>query len=130
MSSIIVFVIIYIVVTVMKTTMKRAAETFEANMPGKMPIPMPEAEEPVTEHNNMDEVTDTTPDIGALLQALSAKAAVETEPSVEMPASKHAKADKPTPQATVPDTGEINLRTADEARRAFIYSEIFNRKYE
>lgn len=130
MSTIIVCAIIYIVVTAMKTTMRRAAETFEANMPGQMPVPMPEAEESVVESGDMDEVTDTATDMGVLLQALSEDAAVETGPSVEVPVLKNEKADPPVSQTVVPDSEEINLRTADEARRAFIYSEIFNRKYE
>ena len=32
-------------------------------------------------------------------------------------------------QSPAPTTDDISLRTAEEARRAFIYSEIFNRKY-
>lgn len=128
MSSIIIFAIIYIVAMVVKTTMKRAADTFEANMPGKMPIP--EVGEPVVETNDTHEVTGTTTDMGALLQALSAKTDVAAKPSVKVQVSKNKNTEKPAPQTTVSDTEEINLRTADEARRAFIYSEIFNRKYE
>ena len=130
MSSIIILVIVYIVATVVKTTMKRAAETFEANMPGQMPPPVSETEEPVALPHDMNDETNT--DIGALLQALTAKVAVEESQAVVAEPKKRVKAETPAPRIAVPegDAEEIRLRTAEEARRAFIYSEIFNRKYE
>ena len=141
MSSIIIFAVIYIVATLVKSTMKRAAETFDANRPGQIPAPVPEAGE-------LDEVDDNEADdeagmnIGTLLQALEAKAAevkVRTQaPATTLtpkPAPKPvaARAEQSAPKASREedtDANEVTLRTPEEARRAFIYSEIFNRKYE
>lgn len=141
MSSIIIFAVIYIVATLVKSTMKRAAETFDANRPGQIPAPVPEAGE-------LDEVDDNEADdeagmnIGTLLQALEAKAA-EVKARTQAPATTltpkpapkpvAARAEQSAPKASREedtDANEVTLRTPEEARRAFIYSEIFNRKYE
>lgn len=141
MSSIIIFAVIYIVATLVKSTMKRAAETFDANRPGQIPAPVPEAGE-------LDEVDDNEADdeagmsIGTLLQALETKAAAEkartqapatTLPPKPAPKPVAARAEQSAPKASREedtDANEVTLRTPEEARRAFIYSEIFNRKYE
>ncbi len=141
MSSIIIFAVIYIVATLVKSTMKRAAETFDANRPGQIPAPVPEAGE-------LDEVDDNEADdeagmsIDTLLQALEAKAtevkARTQAPAITLtpkPAPKPAaaRAEQAAPKASREedtDANEVTLRTPEEARRAFIYSEIFNRKYE
>lgn len=46
------------------------------------------------------------------------------KPAVQMPPSS------PTPAACKKQDSSISLRTAEEVRRAFIYSEILKRKYE
>ena len=141
MSSIIIFAVIYIVATLVKSTMKRAAETFDANRPGQIPAPVPEAGE-------LDEVDDNEADdeagmsIDTLLQALEAKA-TEVKARTQAPATTltpkpapkpvAARAEQSAPKASREedtDANEVTLRTPEEARRAFIYSEIFNRKYE
>ena len=141
MSSIIIFAVIYIVATLVKSTMKRAAETFDANRPGQIPAPVPEAGE-------LDEVDDNEADdeagmsIGTLLQALETKA-TEAKARTQAPATTLtpkpapkpvvARAEQSAPKASREedtDANEVTLRTPEEARRAFIYSEIFNRKYE
>ena len=45
------------------------------------------------------------------------------------PAASPPQAAKHPGQTAPPAADDISLRTAEEARRAFIYSEIFNRKY-
>ena len=53
----------------------------------------------------------------------------EVKPRKEKPRKKEMKSAAPSPKTQEADTKKIRLSSREEARRAFIYSEIFNRKY-
>lgn len=135
MSSIVIVFIIYVVATFIKSSVKRAAESFDANRPGQV-IPQMEApaEEPVrtAEEVSLEDLIkrmvvakEKSGNEGVSVQEARPVAkpkrpaqpvVVEQTPKSEMPAAEHSSMPK--------------LSTRNEARRAFIYSEIFNRKYE
>ena len=53
----------------------------------------------------------------------------EVKPHRNKPRKKEVKSATSSPKAPVTDNKKIRLSSREEAKRAFIYSEIFNRKY-
>ena len=134
MTSIVIFLVVYVVATFIKSSVKRAAESFDANRPGQVQPTMEVPEETsledliknvlaskgkVAEENVTVPPTEVVkPRVQRITSEMTASSQ-EREVSKPKSPSKKKEADSP-----------IQLKTRDDARRAFIYSEIFNRKYE
>ena len=134
MTSIVIFLVVYVVATFIKSSVKRAAESFDANRPGQVQPTMEVPEETsledliknvlaskgkvVEENVTVPSKEIVKPRVQRITSEMTASSQ-EREVSKPKSPSKEKEADSP-----------IQLKTRDDARRAFIYSEIFNRKYE
>lgn len=134
MSSIILILIAYVVATFIKSSVKREAESFDANRPGQVEPPVASVEQPSLE-DLIKSVLASKEKVVEENVIVSPKEIVK--PRVQrttsgMAASSQVRdVSKPkSPAKEKEDGGSIQLKTRNEARRAFIYSEIFNRKYE
>ncbi|MBQ8220070.1 MAG: hypothetical protein IJZ31_02505 [Bacteroidaceae bacterium] len=128
MSSLVVLVIVYAVLKVASSYFKKSFSEFEANKPGQAPMPSIPGMEVDEVEDDMDYDTDYD-----IEESLTPQPVVPVE---EIPIVVEKKVEKkvtPTkeeaPQKEAQDD-DIHLRTPQEARRAFIYAEIFNRKYD
>lgn len=128
MSSLVVLVIVYAVLKVASSYFKKSFSEFEANKPGQAPMPSIPGMEVEEVEDDMDYDTDYD-----IEESLTPQPVVPVE---EIPIVVEKKVEKkvtPTkeeaPQKEAQDD-DIHLRTPQEARRAFIYAEIFNRKYD
>lgn len=128
MSSLVVLVIVYAVLKVASSYFKKSFSEFEANKPGQAPMPSTPGMEVDEVEDDMDYDTDYD-----IEESLTPQPVVPVE---EIPIVVEKKVEKkvtPTkeeaPQKEAQDD-DIHLRTPQEARRAFIYAEIFNRKYD
>lgn len=130
MTSIIIVFIIYVVTTFIKSSVKRAAESFDANRPGQAPPP-----EETSVETSLEEL------IKRVMASKEEKPRQEVKAAPVQPISqpKVATLRPKAPEVVAKESNKpeaeptqtpIQLRTRNEARRAFIYSEIFNRKYE
>ena len=145
MSSSIVYIIICIAAIAMKAYLKKEGDAFDANKPGQIPPPPPSSPE---ESLAAEEAEDDVPQVSLeeLIRRAPHKETAEeqavAEPQATPAASEakrkpHAPQEEDTPslqeaEPTPPESKDeyIRLNTPEEARRAFIYSEIFSRKYE
>lgn len=128
MSSLVVLVIVYAVLKVASSYFKKSFSEFEANKPGQAPMPSIPGMEVDEVEDDIDYDTDYD-----IEESLTPQPVVPVE---EIPIVVEKKVEKkvtPTkeeaPQKEAQDD-DIHLRTPQEARRAFIYAEIFNRKYD
>ena len=128
MSSLVVLVIVYAVLKVASSYFKKSFSEFEANKPGQAPMPSIPGMEVDEVEDDMDYDTDYD-----IEESLTPQPVVPVE---EIPIVVEKKVEKkvtPTkeeaPQKEAQDD-DIHLRTPQEARRAIIYAEIFNRKYD
>ena len=124
MSSLAVLVIVYAVLKVVSSYFKKSFSEFEANKPGQAPMPSilgMEVEE-VEDDIDYDIEESLTPQPVVPV----AEIPIVVEKTVE---KKVTPAKEEAPQKEAQDD-DIHLRTPQEARRAFIYAEIFNRKYD
>ena len=128
MSSLVVLVIVYAVLKVASSYFKKSFSEFEANKPGQAPMPSIPGMEVEEVEDGIDYDTDYD-----IEESLTPQPVVPVE---EIPIVVEKKVEKkvtPTkeeaPQKEAQDD-DIHLRTPQEARRAFIYAEIFNRKYD
>lgn len=124
MSSLVVLVIVYAVLKVASSYFKKSFSEFEANKPGQAPMPPIPGLEIEEVEDDMDY------DIEESLMPQPVVPVEETPIVVEKPVEKKVTpANEEAPQKEAQDD-DIHLRTPREARRAFIYAEIFNRKYD
>ena len=134
MTSIVIFLVVYVVATFIKSSVKRAAESFDANRPGQVQPTMEVPEETsledliknvLTSKGKVAEENVTVP------QKEIVKPRVQRITSEMTASSQEREVSKPkSPSREKEADSPIQLKTRDDARRAFIYSEIFNRKYE
>lgn len=124
MSSLVVLVIVYAVLKVASSYFKKSFSEFEANKPGQAPMPsIPGMEvEEVEDDIDYDIEESLTPQpvvpVAEIPIVVEKKVEKKVTPTKEEAPQKEAQDD------------DIHLRTPQEARRAFIYAEIFNRKYD
>ena len=134
MTSIVIFLVVYVVATFIKSSVKRAAESFDANRPGQV--------QPVVEVPEETSLEDLIKNVLASKgKAVEENVTVHPKEVVK-PRVQHVRSEMAAspqeretskPKTMLKEKAEdssIQLKTRDEARRAFIYSEIFNRKYE
>ena len=128
MSSLVVLVIVYAVLKVASSYFKKSFSEFEANKPGQAPMPSIPGMEVEEVEDDMD--YDTDYDIEESLTPQPVVPVAEIPIVVEKKVEKKVTpAKEEAPQKEAQDD-DIHLRTPQEARRAFIYAEIFNRKYD
>lgn len=128
MSSLVVLVIVYAVLKVASSYFKKSFSEFEANKPGQAPMPSIPGMEVEEVEDDMD--YDTDYDIEESLTPQPVVPVEEIPIVVEKTVEKKVTPTKEeAPQKEAQDD-DIHLRTPQEARRAFIYAEIFNRKYD
>ncbi len=128
MSSLVVLVIVYAVLKVASSYFKKSFSEFEANKPGQAPMPSIPGMEVDEVEDDMD--YDTDYDIEESLTPQPVVPVEEIPIVVEKTVEKKVTPTKEeAPQKEAQDD-DIHLRTPQEARRAFIYAEIFNRKYD
>ena len=128
MSSLVVLVIVYAVLKVASSYFKKSFSEFEANKPGQAPMPSIPGMEVEEVEDDMD--YDTDYDIEESLTPQPVVPVEEIPIVVEKKVEKKVTpAKEEAPQKEAQDD-DIHLRTPQEARRAFIYAEIFNRKYD
>lgn len=128
MSSLVVLVIVYVVLKVASSYFKKSFSEFEANKPGQAPMPSIPGMEVDEVEDDMD--YDTDYDIEESLTPQPVVPVEEIPIVVEKTVEKKVTpAKEEAPQKEAQDD-DIHLRTPQEARRAFIYAEIFNRKYD
>lgn len=128
MSSLVVLVIVYAVLKVASSYFKKSFSEFEANKPGQAPMPSIPGMEVDEVEDDMD--YDTDYDIEESLTPQPVVPVEEIPIVVEKTIEKKVTPTKEeAPQKEAQDD-DIHLRTPQEARRAFIYAEIFNRKYD
>lgn len=128
MSSLVVLVIVYAVLKVASSYFKKSFSEFEANKPGQAPMPSIPGMEVDEVEDDMD--YDTDYDIEESLTPQPVVPVAEIPIVVEKKVEKKVTpAKEEAPQKEAQDD-DIHLRTPQEARRAFIYAEIFNRKYD
>ena len=128
MTSIIIVFIIYVVTTFIKSSVKRAAESFDANRPGQAPPPEETSVETSLEELIKRVIVSKEEKPRQEVKAAPVQPIAQPKVATQQPKAPEVVAkesDKPETEQTL-----VQLRTRDEARRAFIYSEIFNRKYE
>ena len=124
MSSLVVLVIVYAVLKVASSYFKKSFSEFEANKPGQAPMPsIPGMEvEEVEDDIDYDIEESLTPQpvvpVAEIPIVVEKKVEKKVTPTKEEAPQKEAQDD------------DIHLRTPQEARRAIIYAEIFNRKYD
>lgn len=134
MTSIVIFLVVYVVATFIKSSVKRAAESFDANRPGQVQPTMEVPEETSLE----DLIKNVLASKGKVVeenvtapQKEIVKPRVQRITSEMTASSQEREVSKPkSPSREKEADCSIQLKTRDDARRAFIYSEIFNRKYE
>lgn len=128
MSSLVVLVIVYAVLKVASSYFKKSFSEFEANKPGQAPMPSIPGMEVDEVEDDMDYDTDYDIEESLTPQPVVPveKIPIVVEKKVE---KKVTPAKEEAPQKEAQDD-DIHLRTPQEARRAFIYAEIFNRKYD
>ena len=128
MSSLVVLVIVYAVLKVASSYFKKSFSEFEANKPGQAPMPSIPGMEVEEVEDDMDYDTDYDIEESLTPQPVVpvAEIPIVVEKTVE---KKVTPAKEEAPQKEAQDD-DIHLRTPQEARRAFIYAEIFNRKYD
>jgi len=128
MSSLVVLVIVYAVLKVASSYFKKSFSEFEANKPGQAPMPsipgmeVEEVEDGIDYDTDYDIEESLTPQPVVPVEEIP----IVVEKTVE---KKVTPAKEEAPQKEAQDD-DIHLRTPQEARRAFIYAEIFNRKYD
>lgn len=128
MSSLVVLVIVYAVLKVASSYFKKSFSEFEANKPGQAPMPsipgmeVEEVEDDIDYDTDYDIEESLTPQPVVPVEEIP----IVVEKKVE---KKVTPAKEEAPQKEAQDD-DIHLRTPQEARRAFIYAEIFNRKYD
>lgn len=128
MSSLVVLVIVYAVLKVASSYFKKSFSEFEANKPGQAPMPSIPGMEVEEVEDGID--YDTDYDIEESLTPQPVVPVEEIPIVVEKTVEKKVTPTKEgAPQKEAQDD-DIHLRTPQEARRAFIYAEIFNRKYD
>lgn len=128
MSSLVVLVIVYAVLKVASSYFKKSFSEFEANKPGQAPMPSIPGMEVDEVEDDMD--YDTDYDIEESLTPQPVVPVEEIPIVVEKTVEKKVTpAKEEAPQKKAQDD-DIHLRTPQEARRAIIYAEIFNRKYD
>lgn len=128
MSSLVVLVIVYAVLKVASSYFKKSFSEFEANKPGQAPMPSIPGMEVEEVEDDMD--YDTDYDIEESLTPQPVVPVEEIPIVVEKTVEKKVTpAKEEAPQKEAQDD-DIHLRTPQEARRAIIYAEIFNRKYD
>lgn len=128
MSSLVVLVIVYAVLKVASSYFKKSFSEFEANKPGQAPMPSIPGMEVDEVEDDMD--YDTDYDIEESLTPQPVVPVAEIPIVVEKKVEKKVTpAKEEAPQKEAQDD-DIHLSTPQEARRAFIYAEIFNRKYD
>jgi len=128
MSSLVVLVVVYAVLKVASSYFKKSFSEFEANKPGQAPMPSTPGMEVEEVEDDMD--YDTDYDIEESLTPQPVVPVEEIPIVVEKTVEKKVTpAKEEAPQKEAQDD-DIHLRTPQEARRAFIYAEIFNRKYD
>lgn len=128
MSSLVVLVIVYAVLKVASSYFKKSFSEFEANKPGQAPMPSIPGMEVDEVEDDMD--YDTDYDIEESLTPQPVVPVEEIPIVVEKKVEKKVTpAKEEAPQKEAQDD-DIHLRTPQEARRAIIYAEIFNRKYD
>lgn len=128
MSSLVVLVIVYAVLKVASSYFKKSFSEFEANKPGQAPMPSIPGMEVDEVEDDMD--YDTDYDIEESLTPQPVVPVEEIPIVVEKKVEKKVTpAKEEVPQKEAQDD-DIHLRTPQEARRAIIYAEIFNRKYD
>lgn len=128
MSSLVVLVIVYAVLKVASSYFKKSFSEFEANKPGQAPMPSIPGMEVEEVEDGID--YDTDYDIEESLTPQPVVPVAEIPIVVEKKVEKKVTpAKEEAPQKEAQDD-DIHLRTPQEARRAFIYAEIFNRKYD
>lgn len=128
MSSLVVLVIVYAVLKVASSYFKKSFSEFEANKPGQAPMPSIPGMEVDEVEDDID--YDTDYDIEESLTPQPVVPVAEIPIVVEKKVEKKVTpAKEEAPQKEAQDD-DIHLRTPQEARRAFIYAEIFNRKYD
>lgn len=124
MSSLVVLVIVYAALKVVSSYFKKSFSEFEANKPGQAPMPSIPGLEVEEVEDDMDYDTEESlmpqPVVPVKVTPIVVEEKVEKKvtPAKEEAPKKDAQDD------------DIHLRTPQEARRAFIYAEIFNRKYD
>ena len=128
MSSLVVLVIVYAVLKVASSYFKKSFSEFEANKPGQAPMPSIPGMEVDEVEDDMDYDTDYDIEESLTPQPVVpvAEIPIVVEKTVE---KKVTPAKEEAPQKEAQDD-DIHLRTPQEARRAIIYAEIFNRKYD
>jgi len=128
MSSLVVLVVVYAVLKVASSYFKKSFSEFEANKPGQAPMPSIPGMEVDEVEDDMDYDTDYDIEESLTPQPVVPveKIPIVVEKKVE---KKVTPAKEEAPQKEAQDD-DIHLRTPQEARRAFIYAEIFNRKYD
>ena len=128
MSSLVVLVIVYAVLKVASSYFKKSFSEFEANKPGQAPMPSIPGMEVEEVEDGIDYDTDYDIEESLTPQPVVpvAEIPIVVEKTVE---KKVTPAKEEAPQKEAQDD-DIHLRTPQEARRAFIYAEIFNRKYD
>lgn len=124
MSSLVVLVIVYAVLKVASSYFKKSFSEFEANKPGQAPMPSIPGMEVDEVEDDMD--YDIEESLTPQPVVPVAEIPIVVEKTVE---KKVTPAKEEAPQKEAQDD-DIHLRTPQEARRAFIYAEIFNRKYD
>lgn len=128
MSSLVVLVIVYAVLKVASSYFKKSFSEFEANKPGQAPMPsipgmeVEEVEDDIDYDTDYDIEESLTPQPVVPVEEIP----IVVEKKVE---KKVTPAKEEAPQKEAQDD-DIHLRTPQEARRAIIYAEIFNRKYD
>lgn len=128
MSSLVVLVVVYAVLKVASSYFKKSFSEFEANKPGQAPMPSIPGMEVDEVEDDMD--YDTDYDIEESLTPQPVVPVEEIPIVVEKKVEKKVTpAKEEAPQKEAQDD-DIHLRTPQEARRAIIYAEIFNRKYD
>ena len=128
MSSLVVLVIVYAVLKVASSYFKKSFSEFEANKPGQAPMPSIPGMEVEEVEDGID--YDTDYDIEESLTPQPVVPVAEIPIVVEKTVEKKVTPGKEeAPQKEAQDD-DIHLRTPQEARRAFIYAEIFTRKYD
>ena len=128
MSSLVVLVIVYAVLKVVSSYFKKSFSEFEANKPGQAPMPSIPGMEVDEVEDDMD--YDTDYDIEESLTPQPVVPVEETPIVVEKKVEKKVTPAKETAPQKETQDDDIHLRTPREARRAFIYAEICNRKYD
>ena len=128
MSSLVVLVIVYAVLKVASSYFKKSFSEFEANKPGQAPMPSIPGMEVEEVEDGIDYDTDYDIEEGLTPQPVVPveEIPIVVEKTVE---KKVTPTKEEAPQKEAQDD-DIHLRTPQEARRAFIYAEIFNRKYD